>query len=456
MRLNSETTRPAAAATRQRPRTLLTRLHRFAAHNGGSTAVIMAIMFPVVVGGLGLGAETGYWYLTQRKLQHVADVSAYAAGARLRADDSDAKIVAAARYVARESGYKGTPELFVNTAYTHPDHSGKKLVEVIASETQPRLFSAVVAGFFSSDPKTTVTMSARAVGLVDDIAGTTACVLALAKTAAGAVKVDGSSVVDLEGCDVASNSNASDALHVTSSLKTGCAYSVGGAVAPALTLTVCPSVKINAPIVRDPYAGVAEPSAAGIPCQTVHTNNSVGKPNEPTLVTPTQNHASGLKAMRFCGGLDAKGPVIFGPGLYFIEGGDFKMTSSNTESRLSTTVGGATFHLNATARLQLSGAVTNLAAPTSGPFSGILFFASRSTPAAITHQLGGNPLSTMNGAIYAPSSAIQVAGNAKATGGCTQVIGRTVRITGTSTLQSSCDNAGTTPIATAEVIKLIE
>jgi Flp pilus assembly protein TadG len=445
MRPNTPTT-----AEHGRRHTPLSRLRRFGIDNGGATAVIGAILFPVVVGGLGLGAETGYWYLTQRKLQHVADVSAHAAGARLRADDTIEQITAAARHVARESGYKGSPELFVNTAYTHEKYPGKKLVEVVASETQPRLFSAVVAGFFSSDPEMTVTMNARAVGMIDHSAGTVACVLALSPTAPGAVKVDGSSSVDLEGCDVASNSNASDALHVTSSLKTGCAYSVGGAVTPALTLTVCPDVKVNAPIVRDPYAAVAEPSPAGIPCEA---SDKVGKPNEPTLVTPVHAHASGLKAMRFCTGLDAKGPVTFGPGLYIIEG-DFKMTSSNLGSQLSGT--GAVFYFTKTGRLQLAGAVTNFAAPTSGPLSGLLFFASRSTPAATTHQLGGNPLSTMNGAIYAPTSAIQVAGNAKATGGCTQVIGRTVNITGNSTLQSSCAGAGTRPIATNEVVKIIE
>jgi hypothetical protein len=395
---------------------------------------------------LGLGAETGYWYLTQRKLQHAVDVSAHAAGARKRAGDPDSNIAAAALHVATMSGLRASGTLTVNPHYTSAKHPNASLVEVIATDTQPRLFSSI----FSNEP---VTFGARAVANVA-ATGSTACVLALSNTAARAVNVDGSSVVDLEGCDVASNSNATDSLHVTSSLKTGCAYSVGGAVIPALTLTVCANVKVNAPAVRDPYAGVAEPSAAGIPCQTTHTNNAVGKPNEPTTVTPTHNHASGLKAIRFCGGLDAKGPVTFGPGLYFIEGGDFQMTSSNTESRLSGS--GAIFYFSATGRLQIAGAVTNFAAPTSGPFSGILFFASRSTPAAIVHRLGGNPLSTMNGAIYAPSSAIRVEGNAKATGGCTQVIGRTVRITGTSTLQSSCDTAGISPIATNEVVKLVE
>ncbi len=117
MRLKSRTTRPAAAAARQRPHTLLTRLNRFGVHNGGATAVIAAILFPVVVGGLGLGAETGYWYLSQRKLQHAVDVSAHAAGARLRADDTDEQIIAAAERVASQSGYRGTPGLAVNPNY---------------------------------------------------------------------------------------------------------------------------------------------------------------------------------------------------------------------------------------------------------------------------------------------------------------------------------------------------
>jgi Putative Flp pilus-assembly TadE/G-like len=40
----------------------------------GAAAVVIAIVFPILVGGMGLGAETGYWYVTQRKLQHAVDV----------------------------------------------------------------------------------------------------------------------------------------------------------------------------------------------------------------------------------------------------------------------------------------------------------------------------------------------------------------------------------------------
>lgn len=433
-----------------RPDTLLCRLHRLGVHDGGATAVVAAILFPVVVGGLGLGAETGYWYLTQRKLQHVADVSAHAAGARLRADDSDEQITAAARHVASESGYKGSPALVVNTAYTHEDHPGAKLVEVVATEVQPRLFSAVVAGLFSSDPETTVTISARAVGMVDGGAGTVACVLALSATASRAI--NSSATAELEGCDVASNSNnATDSLYVTQSLTTDCAYTVGKASATGLNLTRCPEVKEYAPLTRDPYADVPEPNLDGIACDGP---DKYGKPNTPEPpLEPAQTLDNGVKVMRFCAGLDAKGTVDFGPGLYVMDG-PLKMTSSNTDSILQGS--GVTFYFTGDHAVGLRGTRLNLAAPTSGPYSGLLVFGNRGATTA-SHEVGGNTDSVMTGAIYAPTASITVTGNAKiAENGCTQVIGNTVTLSGNSNLQSDCDGAGTSDIATGEIVRIIE
>jgi Flp pilus assembly protein TadG len=45
--------------------------------SNGATAVLVGLLLPVIIGGLGLGAETGYWYLLDRKLQHAVDVSAH-------------------------------------------------------------------------------------------------------------------------------------------------------------------------------------------------------------------------------------------------------------------------------------------------------------------------------------------------------------------------------------------
>jgi Flp pilus assembly protein TadG len=440
---SDKTTRSIARTARKLPQTLLSRLHRLGVHNGGSAAVMAAILFPVVIGGLGLGAETGYWYLSQRKLQHAVDVSVHAAGARLRADDTDAKIQAAALHVATQSGYSpGT--LTVDPHYTSDAHPGAKLVEVVATETRPRMFSAVVAGFFSSEPTTEVTLSARAVAMVDRSAGTVACVLALSPTLSAAAKVSGSTSIDLNGCDVASNSNAANSFLMDGTnavLSTGCVYAVGQALTSnGLTLTRCANVKEYAPITRDPYADVAAP--------TSWSNCSGKNQGHPTLPSPN------LTPRCFTGGLTVKGALHFEPGLYIIDGGEFNVNAGDN-SKL--TGSGVTFYLANGAKLNIGGSIQmNFSAPTSGTYSGILFFGSR-TATGVSHVLSGNSASEYTGAIYAPASNISFAGSSKATGdGCTQIIGATVTLTGASTLKSTCDSAGTSDIATNEVVKIVE
>src|SRR6516162_7255586 len=44
-----------------------------------NVATMVALLAPVLVGGLGLGAETANWYLTTRAMQNAADEAAIAA-----------------------------------------------------------------------------------------------------------------------------------------------------------------------------------------------------------------------------------------------------------------------------------------------------------------------------------------------------------------------------------------
>lgn len=432
--------------------TLLSRLHRYGVHNGGATAVVAAMLFPVVIGGMGLGAETGYHYLSQRKLQHAVDASVHAAGARKRAGDTTAEIKAAALHVAIQSGFRpASAALTVNPNYTSAAHPGAMLVEVTATETQPRLFSSV----FNNEP---VTFGARAVAkVIPDPNGSVACVLALSPTRSGAVTVSGSTSIDLLGCDVASNSNALDSFLMSgtsSALSAGCVYAVGEAVTnTGLTLTRCASVEQYAPLVRDPYASVAEP----VPFGTCRNKNQ-GSPSSTKTLTPTEDHPSGVKSIRFCSGLDVKGTVIFDPGLYIIEGGTFTINSGNIDSSglVSLTGSGVTFLFTGGASLKLgNNGVLDFSAPTTGPFSGILFFGSRNET-GISHNINGGSGSTTQGAVYVPASPINFRGSSKTTNGCTQIIARQVVFTGSSSLRSSCDNAGTRGILTNEVVTIVE
>lgn len=410
----------------------------------GSVAIMAALLMPVLVLAMGLGAETGYHYMTQRNLQNAADLAAHAGGVRLRAGDAKAAIDAAALHVATDSGF--IPAMGTFTLYTPPttgpNAGNARSVEVLLTRDQPRFFSALI----TSEP---VPIGARAVATVLE-STSSACVLALSRTAPRAITISGSTDVSVLGCDVASNSNASDAFWMansSASLATNCVYSVGGAISSSnLTLGGCDAAREYQPVVSDPYAHIGEPSLA-IPCEA---NTNV------TVFTPIYAHPSGVNAMRICGGLDIKKQVTFQPGLYIIDGGDLTMNGNGTATDAGLTVQGATFFLAGNARMKLTGnGSLDLNAPTSGPFNGILIFGSRSQT-GLVHEMRGNTGSTSQGAIYLPTSAVSFSGNSTVNNGCTQIIGLTVEFTGSSTLRSSCTTDNDHPIETNVLVRITE
>lgn len=424
---------------------------RFLSDCTGSTAIVLAVVMPVLILGMGLGAETGYQYMTQRKLQHAADLAAHAGAIRLRVGDAQPEIMAAAAHVAAGGGYSAaTGTIEVNTPpLAGPATGDGRSVEVILTQSEPRYFSLLI----SNQP---VVIGARAVARVM-AAESVACVLALSPTESGAVTVSGSTTVGLNGCDIASNSNASDSFLMSgggAQLSAHCVHAVGQAVVTnQLQLSGCPAVREFAPVVRDPYESVAEPALMGA-CR----DGNIGNPNSQTTLSPSDNHPSGVNSIRFCNGLHIRGAVSFEPGLYIIEGGDFSVHGASGGSSAAAAMGGegVTFFLTGSARIVINGnADLALAAPSSGPYSGLLFFASRSQ-VGISHRLAGTSGSTMQGAVYAPASALVMTGNSRSTGGCTQIIGRRVTFTGNSTLLADCTDAGTTDIEASRAIAIIE
>lgn len=121
---------------------------RFGRDARGSVAAIGAIVFPLLIGGMGLGAEVSYWYVQERDLQHAADVAAFAAGVRLNNGDSKATLDAVALNVASKSGFtpaRGTIEVH-NGPTSGPNAGDKLAVEVILKEEVDRYFTT----FFST------------------------------------------------------------------------------------------------------------------------------------------------------------------------------------------------------------------------------------------------------------------------------------------------------------------
>jgi hypothetical protein len=238
------------------------------------------------------------------------------------------------------------------------------------------------------------------------------------------------------------------------SLKTDCVYSAGGAVVSNLMLTVCDEVKVNAPPAVDPYASVAQPVDLG-PCDK---DNKIGTPNGSKSVQPDYQNPIGVPSKCFRNGLDLKGQVTFAPGLYIVDGGNFTANGGDQNSNTGASIigQGVTFFLTNGATLKLTGNVTlNLSAPTTGPFSGILFFGDRSA-SGVSHDISGTSGSFLQGAIYTSASVVNYRGNSSTADGCTQIIANRVVFTGNSTLQSKCAAAGTKAILGGQVVKIVE
>lgn len=428
---------------RQRQQTASSRrAASFASSEQGAAAIILAVALPVMIGGMALGAEVGYWFMGQRELQQAADLAAHAAGVKKREGADESAMRAAALDVASASGFDGGTDTL--TLLIPPDtgaYAGDaESVAVRLLRDQPRYFTRI----YSSEP---VDLNARAVAKVQG--GATACLLALSTSAPGAVTISGSTEVTFDGCDVASNSSASNSFMMSgggSVLSTGCVNSVGGAETTAgLTMTDCATVNTNAPPAADPYADIVEPDPTGTSCQP-------DKFVKDETLTPTENHPTGVQAMRFCSGLDVKGSVTFDPGLYLIEGGSFTINSNALVAGSD-----VTFYLADGVEMSFNGSAQfNFSAPASGPYSGLLVFGSRTATTA-QHKMNGNASSTLNGAIYTPASHLDFTGDfTDASGGCVQVVTSTVTFSGNSSLKVDCSAAGTRPVSVREEVRLVE
>ena len=117
---------------------------------------------------------------------------------------------------------------------------------------------------------------------------------------------------------------------------------------------------------------------------------------------------------------------------------------------------GVTIYLKGTARLQVDGSADVLmSAPTSGPYSGILFFGDRSALGG-ANIFNGTATSHLTGALYFPSQAVEYKGNFSGENGCTQVIADTVEWSGNTDIKADCTGAGFGGIPALLIVQLVE
>ncbi|TPI12710.1 hypothetical protein FJW06_16095 [Mesorhizobium sp. B4-1-3] len=402
---------------------------RLCGSKGGNVATIFALTLPVVVGGAGLGVETSYWYYSSLKLQAIADAAAYAGALEKIAGSDTAAITAAAISSATSNGLGGGT-IVVNTPPTSGPNTAKKAVEVILSQNLDRMFTSIFT-------QTKVPEQARAVALITD--ASKACVLALNPSASQAALFSGSTSVKLTGCSVMSNSLASDAIKIQGSagVQTDCLITVGGVLLNNPPTMVCKAPITHALPASDPFASLPAPGTT--PCRTV----SNGKTSQT------------LQAGTYCSGMDLNGNVALSTGTYVVQG-NLKINAGAVVTCAAPCTNGVTIFMSGSNTVSINGnATVILSAPTSGTYSGVLFYGDR-TGSSAASTFNGTATSLLTGAIYFPRQLVSYLGNFSGKNGCTQVIADTIQWSGNSTINQDCSSLGMKDIPAAQSVAVVE
>lgn len=146
------------------------------------------------------------------------------------------------------------------------------------------------------------------------------------------------------------------------------------------------------------------------------------------------------------------------PGLYIFNS-NVRLSTANNQSVADATLSGTgvTFYFKRGSGIVLGSTATlTLTAPTTGDYAGLLFFGARDADATKEMAITGHPESKLTGAIYFPAAPIEFRGNSSATNGCTQIIGRTVKFTGSSNIAAECAGTGARNISTDVKVAITE
>ena len=386
-----------------------------------NVATIFALTLPIVVGAAGFGVETSYWYYNSLRLQATADAAAYAGALEQISGSDKPTIVAAATQSAATNGL-GSGTIVVNTPPASGPNTAKKAVEVIVRQNLDRMFTAIFT-------QGQVPEQARAVALITN--ASKSCMTALDPTASQAALFSGNTSVKLIGCSVMSNSIASDAIKLQGSagLQADCLITAGGVSLSNPVTTVCAAPITQALPAADPFADLPTPAASN-PCQN---------DNKATLSPGT-----------YCSGMTLKGNVTLSPGVYVVQG-DLKINAN-----AAITGAGVTIFMSGSSTVSMNGnASVKLSAPTSGAYSGVLFYGDR-TGIAASSTFNGTADSLLTGAIYFPKQQVSYLGNFSGNSGCTQVVANTIQWSGSTTINQDCTSLGMRDIPAAQSVALVE
>ena len=261
--------------------------------------------------------------------------------------------------------------------------------------------------------------SAKRKAVVKIMPGPPACVLALDKHASEAIKIQGSTQIDLAGCVIAANSDSASSVSRggAAQLSAACVITVGGTSGVNSSSSVdldCGDAREDQYASIDPLVDLVPPPYAG--CSSM-----------PGGKTKT------LSPGTYCN-KTISGDVTLEPGTYILRGGRINLGGNG-----SLAGEGVTIFLMEDAEFAINGnELVNLTPPSTGDYAGVTIYQEKSNDTSVV--INGTADSVVTGFVYAPGAHVFYAGNSETEteGRCLRLVGDTIEMTGNSSIRSDC------------------
>jgi Flp pilus assembly protein TadG len=422
----------------------------------GQATVFVAIFAAIVmVGFLAFALDVGYFFHEQRMAQAAADSAALVA-AEEDGYGNSSNVQTAANAVAKLNGFDTTlssnPATVTITKLTSGTYSKSGTTPVPTTWMQATVSRPIPAFFLSGFKKTPTTMTVSAVAVAGEGESSPTCVC-LEATGTQNLNMSNGSKLSAPSCGVVANSSSSSALAIyggstLSALSLGTVSSTwdtssnvygGGSVSASTkvvqgTTSTCSPAMPAAPVDTNCSADPLNSNGIGGSSYTVGPGSSYGTTQGGNTICYT--------SLSVAANSDT---VTLNPGIYVINGGSLHFANGTQKGGA-----GVFFYLENGASLTIdNGANVSLSAPTSGTYSGVLFYQQASDTNAVS--IAGGSSASISGAIYAPGAVVNMS-NGSSSSVTSNVVAQTLNMSGGGSLNvTASTNMGTLDITGARL-----
>lgn len=390
----------------------------------GQTMILITGGIVALIAAAGLAVDIGSMRNVRERMQTAADSAAIAGAAGINNDTWQT----AAQNDAAKNGFSNNKS-GIDVEVHHPPLTGSysgnnDYVQVAIAQPEPTYFMRILG-------MTTMNVSVNSVA---HMGSSPDCIFDLDPHASGAFGTMSASggAAFVANCGIVIDSDSSTAATASGSgtVVKGSHIGIVGGYSINSGAVFLPTPQTGIIPVDDPLLYVPQPSTPSPSSSTCY-----GSKDQATSVAGGATLTLTGGAV-FCKGLTVNGggTLNISDGIYTILGGGLKInggaTVNGTNIMVFDTKGSDNPH--SFGEIYISGqAVVNLKAPTSGTYSGILFFQDRSVTAGqMGADLEGGAAQSLEGALYFPTTALKYAGGSSTSAKYTIVVADTITVTG--------------------------